>query len=234
MTQRKRILALLALPVIVLLTGATSPPDRVARAEAEEEPFDEARIFFEFNATDNDLGVQVKLDGDAWKRLRIFGPGDRRILNLSVDGRLGMLGLTELFFESDEPSPQEVLNLLKEGEYDFEGLTVDGEVLEGESELSHDLPPAPNIIVPSVAGEELDRLDAVIEWGAISGIASWEIIVENEDAGAEMTIPLSAGATSLHIPEEFHDPHTEYKVEVLAIGTNGNKTISERVFVTGS
>ncbi len=38
---------------------------------------------------------------------------------------------------------------------------------------------------------------------------------------------------SLHIPEEFLDPGTEYKVEVLAIRINGNKTISERVFVTG-
>jgi len=219
--------------MIVLLTAAASRTDKASRAEAQEEAFDEARIFFEFNSTDNDLGVQVKLDGDAWKRLRIFNPADRRILNLSVDGRLGMLGLTELFFESDEPSPQEVLDLMQEGEYEFEGLTVDGELLEGESELSHDLPPAPNILVPSVAGEELDRLDAVVEWGAIPGIAGWEIIVENEDAGAEMTVPLSAGVTSLHIPEEFLDPGTEYKVEVLAIGTNGNKTISERVFVTG-
>ena len=49
-----------------------------------------------------------------------------------------------------------------------------------------------------------------------------------------MLVPLSAGATSLHIPEEFLDPDTEYKVEVIAIGENGNKTISERTFVTGS
>lgn len=234
MTRRTRILALLTLPVIFLLTGAASRSDRVALANGQEEPFDQAQIFFEFNSTDNDLGVQVKLDGEAWKRLRIFGPGDRRILNLSVDGRLGKLGLTELFFESDEPSPEEVLDLLQEGDYEFEGLTVDGELLESESELSHDLPPAPNILVPSVAGEELDRFNAVVSWGAIPGIASWEIIVESEAAGAEMTVPLSASATSLHIPEEFLDPDTEYKVEVLAIGTNGNKTISERVFVTGS
>ncbi|MGH9868037.1 MAG: hypothetical protein ACREAA_07740 [Candidatus Polarisedimenticolia bacterium] len=233
MTRRARILALVALPMLILLTETAWSPG-AARAQAEEEPFDQAQIFFEFNSTDNDLGVQVKLDGEAWKRLRIFGPGDRRLLNLNLEGRLAKLGLTELFFESDEPSPEEVLDLLQEGEYEFEGLTVDGEALESESTLSHDLPPAPNILVPSVAGEELDPLNAVVEWAAIAGIASWEIIVENEDAGAEMTVPLSAGVTSLHIPQEFLDPDTEYKVEVLAIGTNGNKTISERVFVTGS
>jgi len=214
-----------------LLLGKRTWADR---GEDAVTPFEVARIFFEFNSTDNDLGVQVFLDGDAWKRLKLTDPHNRKILDLKAQGRLGKLGLTELFWESDEPTPEEVLELFPEGEYAFEGKSVDGEVLESEAVLSHDLPPAPTILVPSAPGEELDPDAAVIRWESIPGIASIEIIVENEDVGAEMVVPLPADATSLHVPEEFLDADTGYKVEVTAIGSNGNRTIAEREFVTGS
>jgi hypothetical protein len=219
--------------VAALLLGAAPRADRQDRGDDEEIPFDEARIFFEFNSTDNDLGVQVLLDGDAWNRLGILDPRGERILEITAEGRLGELGLTELFFESDEPSPEEVLALFRAGNYEFEGETVEGDELEGEARLSHKLPPAPIIVTPSFPGQELDRTNTVIEWQAIPGIAGFEVIVENEDAGAEMTVPLPATTTRLHVPEEFLDPGTGYKVEVLAIAENGNKTIAEREFVTG-
>lgn len=221
---------------VVLVAGAALvlvAASRAGRGGEGEIPFDEARIFFEFNSTDNDLGAQVFLDGEAWSRLEIVDPRGVRILDIKAEGSLGELGLTELFFESDEPSPEEVLALFRAGKYEFEGQTVEGDELEGEARLSHNLPPAPSIRVPSFPGEELDRANAVIEWEAIPGIAGFEVIVENEDVGSEMTVPLSAATTSLHVPEEFLDPDTEYKVEVLAVAANGNKTISEREFVTG-
>jgi hypothetical protein len=217
-----------------MTVGKTSWAGRQKKAAAEKEPFDEARLFFEFNSTDNDLGVQLFLDGEAWKQLSLIAPNGRKILDIRVQGRLGQLGLTELFWESDEPSPEEVLELIQEGEYKFVGRTIEGEVLQSKAELSHELPPAPTIEVPSIPGETLDPDNAIIRWEEIPGIESIEVIVENEDVGAEMLVPLSAGATSLHVPREFLDPETEYKVEVIAIGENGNKTISEREFVTGS
>jgi hypothetical protein len=228
-----RVLTVLLLAGVAVALGATSRAGRGVEAAEGEIPFDDVRIFFEFNSTDNDLGVQVLLDGEGWNRLEIDDPRGVRILDITAGGSLGELGLTELFFESSEPSPEEVLGLFRAGKYEFEGETVEGEELEGEARLSHKLPPAPVILVPAVPGEELDRTNAVIEWQAIPGIAGFEVIVENEDVGAEMTVPLSASTTRLHVPEEFLDPDTGYKVEVLAIGENGNKTISEREFVTG-
>ena len=91
---------------------------------------------------------------------------------------------------------------------------------------------APVILFPSFAGQVVDRNNTIVRWQPISGIAGFEIIVENEDLGAEMTVPLPSGKTTLHVPVEFLARDTEYKVEVLAIGTNGNKTITEREFVT--
>jgi len=227
MARNMRMLPVLLLAGAALFVGASSRADRAT-------PFDVARIFFEFNSTDNDLGVQVLLDGEDWNRLEIHDPRGDRILDITAEGSLGELGLTELFFESAEPSPEEVLALFRAGKYEFEGETVEGDELEGEARLSNKLPPAPNILVPSFPGEELDRANTVVEWEVIPGIAGFEVIVENEDVGAEMNVPLPATATRLHVPEEFLDPGTQYRVEVLAIGENGNKTIAEREFVTGS
>jgi hypothetical protein len=217
----------------IVALGAASRACRAVAGGRGEISLEEARIFLEFNSTDNDLGVQVFLDGEAWNRLEIVDSRGDRILGITAGGGLGELGLTELFFESDEPSPEEVLSVFRAGKYGFEGETVEGVGLESEARLSHRLPPAPKILAPSFPGEVLDRTHTIIQWEAIPGIAGFEVIVENEDLGAEMTVPLSAATTRLHVPEEFLDPDTEYKVEVLAVGSNGNKTIAEREFITG-
>jgi len=232
LTKHMRMLPvfLVALVALVLATSVRAYADD---EDGRQIPFADVKIFFEFNSTDNDLGLQVFLDGKAWKRLTIEDPHERKILDIKAESALRELGLTELFFESAEPSPEEVLALFPAGVYEFEGRTVEGDELEGEATLSHELPPAPDIIHPAFPGQEVDSDDLVIVWRAIPGIASFEIIVDNETTGASMTVALPASATTLEVPEEFLTPDSEYKVEVLAIADNGNKTITEREFVTG-
>ncbi len=232
LTKHLHMLPVFLVAVVALILAAPVRADG-DREDGREIPFAKVKIFLEFNSTDNDLGVQVLLDGKAWNRLEIEDPRDRKILDIRAQSALRELGLTELFFESDEPSPEEVLALFPPGIYEFEGRTVDGEELEGEATLSHQLPPPPNITHPAFPGQVVNSMDLVIVWQAIPGIASFEVIVSNEDTGAEMTVPLPATATTLHVPEEFLEPDTEYKVEVLSIAGNGNKTITEREFVTG-
>ena len=115
----------------------------------DEEPFDEARLFFELNDTDGDLGIHGKVDGDEWKYLEIEDPRDRKMMNIWVRGRLRRQGLTELFFESAEPTfdeldPEKFFRRFPEGEYDIEGVTLDGEEKESEVYLSHVIPAAPD------------------------------------------------------------------------------------------
>ena len=50
------------LVIIVALIVATTGPQAWAA-----DPFEEARIFFEYNSTDNDLGVHVSLDAEDWR-----------------------------------------------------------------------------------------------------------------------------------------------------------------------
>jgi hypothetical protein len=174
----------------------------------------------------------VNLDADDWERVIAVDPGHQRVFEIAGHGRLRELGLTELFFESAEPSPQEVLALFPPGTYEFSGRTVEGEKLFGSALLSHDLPPAPTFISPS-PGQVVDRSALTIRWRPISGLARFQLIVANEASGETMTVDLKPWVTSFPVPATFLQPNTLHKAEVLSIAPNGNKTISELTFSTG-
>jgi hypothetical protein len=116
--------------------------------DEEEIPFEEAEVFFELNHTDGDLGIHALIDGDAWKQLKIKDQNERRILKISVGGRLRRQGLTEIFFESDEPpfdelTPEAFFERFPEGTYEIEGRTLEGDELESETEVTHRMPAPP-------------------------------------------------------------------------------------------
>ncbi|MCP4984459.1 MAG: hypothetical protein GY935_28645, partial [Gammaproteobacteria bacterium] len=139
----------LKIPILVLVTALSTSTLALANDNDDEVPFDEARLFFELNDTDGDLGIHGKIDGDEWKYLEIEDPRDRKMLNVWVRGRLRRQGLTELFFESAEPTfdeldPETFFRRFPEGEYDIEGMTLDGEERESEVYLSHVIPAAPD------------------------------------------------------------------------------------------
>ncbi|MDA1063880.1 MAG: hypothetical protein O2907_06060, partial [Proteobacteria bacterium] len=148
----------------------------------EEIPFDEAFIFFELNDTDGDLGIHAKIDGDAWKQLTILRDwDDRRLLDIRVSSALRQQGLTELFFESAEPSfdeldPEDFFARFPEGEYEVEGLTLDDEELESKTKISH-LLPAPAVLKVNGmdAAEDCDAELPVVRRGDVVEI-SWSTV----------------------------------------------------------
>mgnify|MGYP001818806346 FL=1 len=141
--------------VMVAMVVVMSAP-LMAIADDDELEFEEAFVFFELNDTDGDLGIHGKVDGDAWKKVAIEGPGERKLLDMKAKAGARYQGLTELFFESAEPTfdeldPEVFFNRFPEGEYEWEGLTLDDEEIEGEVFLSHVIPAAP--VVAAVGGE---------------------------------------------------------------------------------
>ena len=116
--------------------------------EGPEVPFDEAQLYFELNHTDGDLGFHGLIDGDAWKSLEIEAPNETLLMNVWVRGNLRRQGMTEIFFESDEPSfdelaPAQFFKRFPEGVYEVGGITLDNEELEAEIRISHVMPAPP-------------------------------------------------------------------------------------------
>ncbi len=226
--------ALVILPTAALL-AATHPPRPATREEIQ---LSIARIYWEFNSTANDLGVHVLLDGEDWMSLRITNPNDNVIFQVKGRGPYRELGMTELFFEGAEPSLEEVplealLARFPEGEYEFEGRTVDGQEIEGEAEFSHAIPAGP--VVASTVGPP-DFLQ--ISWSPVSApppgfpnepieIVEYQVIVES----FQVTVP--AAVLSVTVSPEFVSTLAsgEHQFEVLAIDESGNQTITEGSFI---
>ncbi len=132
---------LVAAAAAVLVFGLTGAHARTIHLSAAE-------IRIELNATDLDAGIQIFLDGEGWDRMIGTDPDGNTILDISAVGSIGIQGITELFFESAEPSLEEqsleeLFELFPEGIYRFEGTTTEGDVLKGRARLTHALPDGP-------------------------------------------------------------------------------------------
>lgn len=235
---------------------AVSPEDE----EEEELEFDEAFIFFELNNTDGDLGIHSKVDGGPWKYITIEDPQERRMLKVRTNGRLRQQGLTELFFESAEPTfdeldPAVFFKRFPAGIYEVEGLGTDGSELESETELTHLIPaqPEPTLngipyvqdcddedSIPQFSADE----DIVIGWAAVPlshpvlgitnapiEVVNYEVVVEIDDTPFMVSAILPADASSFVVPEEILALGDEIKYELLVREASWNQTAVESCFL---
>ena len=200
------------------------------------ERFEEARIYIEYNSTDNDLGFHVFLDGEDWKSLKILNPAGVTIFSVTGKAAYRQLGMTELFFEGAEPPLdefplQDLLALFPEGKYAFTGVTVEGESITRNARLSHAVPSGPSV------SSTVDGDKVVIRWQSVDGVPpgfpqknvvveEYQIIVES----FQVTVPASENKITL--PRECVRTleQGEHEFEVLAIDQSGNQTITSDSF----
>ena len=230
-------------------------PDEEPDGEVVE--FADKEIFFEFNSTDLDLGLHIFFDAVGWEKVRVSG-SDGKIFQVDNGGSLKGIGSTEVFTESAEPpldeenleeEMAEFLARFPEGEYQFEGATVEGDKLTGTAVLTHDLPAAPRLIFPDAESAEnfADPEATVIEWADTSeegdpAIVRYQVVVEFEEeetgrvfvSSADVLADPEAATQSLTVPPGFFESleglEGEFKAEVVSIEAGRNATISEHEF----
>jgi hypothetical protein len=220
---------------VALLVVASALP---AFARGNEIPLAISRVYFEYNASANDLGVHVFLDGEDWKSLKISNPDERKIFEVTGKGPYAKLGMTELFFEGAEPSLDDLslaqlLGMFPEGQYEFEGLTVDDAEIEGEGTLSHAIPAGPIVAATLGAQNHL-----VIHWSAVTapppGFPAKPIVIKGYQViVGSFQVTLPATALSVTVSPEFVASLAkgEHQFEVLAIEQSGNQTLTEGTFL---
>ncbi|NNL65913.1 MAG: fibronectin type III domain-containing protein [Myxococcales bacterium] len=133
--------------------------------------------------TDEDIELQVFIDGFLWDRMTLRDPDGRKIFSTRATDRLkAQGGMSEMFFASEpthylEEEPNfdgtvaEFLERFPEGEYGFRGRTVDGQRIGGVGTLTHVMPALPEILSPLPVGEDpplVDPDDLVIEWEPVT------------------------------------------------------------------
>ena len=214
----------------------------------DELVFGTTKFFIEFNETDQDIGVQCVLGGEPYMRLRAYDPSGRLILQLRPQHTLNLQGLSDFFFESVEPTLDELsmnqfLSRFPEGEYEFLAVTIDRELQEGETEFTHNIPAGPVIVYPQ-EGDVVDADDLVIQWEPVTlttafnppqvpvNIVAYQVIVTQDEPKRVFDVTLSPDVTEVRVPAEFLDEGTEYELEILAVEESDNQTISLLFFET--
>ncbi len=221
----------------------------------EELEWDEAELFFELNNTDGDLGIHANIDGGPWKRLTIEDLNEKRILNIRARGRLRRQGMTQLEWESAEPTfdeltPAQFLRRFPEGTYEIEGITLDGEELEAEVEISHVLaaPPGGVTVNTLPAAEDCDSAvlpvvttPVFIDWDPVTEshpeigtpgveveISRYQFFVERDDV--KLSVDLEPDVTEFPVPDAFLNDGGVWKYEIIARTEGGNNTAVESCF----
>ena len=239
------ILAILLVPVAVLILGAVVP-------EAWSQP--ECFFNIELNATDRDVGVRGFFDYDPWKELEIENPRGRTIAEVEAEKSMKRQGFAEWFYESGEPPLDEVsfetfFRRFREGDYEFEAETIEGDEVECVAEFTHILPCGP---VPSA---EVNNGTVTISWPEVVDVVDpeatdatggteivcigpeeslviegYEVILESEETRLQFNVP--GDVNELEIPLAILESGTTYDYEVLAIEESGNQSITEDEFDT--
>jgi hypothetical protein len=236
MTRAAHGLLVSSVAVGALLLGAAPP----ASGNGASIPLDEAEILAELNDTDGDLGFHALLDGEAWDRLILKDPNGRQVLSVRPGRSLAEQGLTELFFESDEPafeelSPAEFFERFPEGRYTISGRTLEGDRLAGTAKFSHRMPaPVGNVLVSGVPlAEDCEGEDppvvgepVVISWDPVTTAhpeignptAPAPIVIERYQVVVEREEPTLL-VHSIDLPGDLSAYEITVPAEFIALGT---------------
>ncbi len=230
--------------VLGLAAPSAQPPSR---------PFAQAELFVELNDTDGDLGLHAAIDGGTWTTLEVEGPDDRTLLGIASAGRLRRQGMTQLAFESQEPSfeelePEAFFRRFPEGHYDIEAQAQDGGTFENTVRLSHVLAaPAEATVNGMPAAESCDAPvlpvvagPVVVDWLPVTEhhptlgrqgpvkIARYQFFVEQGDI--KLGVDLGPSLTEFEIPTSITSRGGVFKFEIVARTSTGNNTAVESCF----
>ncbi len=248
MKTRISTVAMVAMVLAGTSIGAGASPSWAAT------PFDEANIFLELNDTDGDLGIHALIDGDPWKELELESPNGGEKLKVTANGSMRSHGLTELFFESAEPTFDEVapstfFRRFPAGMWKISGVTIDGKRLASTDLLRHVLAAPPeNVEVSGIpAAEDCDVVPlpvvsepVVISWDPVTTshpeigrtgrikVVKYQLIVEREDDNLSVDLP--PDVTEFELPEDFTGLADEFKFEIIVREASGNQTAVESCF----
>jgi len=255
--------ALLATAAAVFVWGTSSTVATATAPCPVDGDFGECKVLIEVNSSDGDIGFHLLMDGDDLLTATVRDPSGQKVFDESAKGPLMEQFLTETFFESAEPpctvavadpdddvvTLEDFLDRWEEGTYTFHGQSEQGEKSEGETELTYDLPAAPqglafngSVISWSVGddlGECADNaeLDALVAAGVLTThpedvvVDRWEVVFDPAD-GSKYTVrvPGDIFPLSVTVPADYLmslPDDTPAKIEIGAIGGEDNATFTE-------
>lgn len=224
-------LFLLGMNLFFISQGLAMGADKESALSA---PFETASVYFEQNATDEDVEVVFKVSaGDAGlARLTVVSPDGRTVIDFSAPDP-STLGIRKFLFESPEPGDVESLkSAYPEGVYTFTGTSATGEKLHGKSSLNHTLPATVSFLHPKAGARGTNIKDLKITWTPVKNLAAYLVEIEQEEMEVKFEVKLPGDMATLAVPESFLRPETEYKLSIGTVTGEGNISVVETTFTT--
>lgn len=258
--MKTRSISVLVLIGVLAACSAPAPGDSISCAPAPGEAVTiaDAKLYIEYHFTAGDMGVHGLFDDHGWSELCVYDPNDVQVLAVKPQSELKDLTMAGIFFESREPpldefTYEDLKTIFPEGQYEVRGRNFDGTWLTGFATFTHNVPAEPTVLFPALTEEEnasdvvVPIYDLVIEWKDVTAtiegetltITGYEVIiteVEHDDphgfSQPIFDVHVGPDRNTLSVPAEFLDPGTVYELEVLALETSGNQTITSGFFTT--
>ena len=197
--------------------------------------FERVSVYMEQTIEDEDSEITFEaISGTVGlAALKVAAPDGRTVVDFkAADSQLGM---RHLVLETPEPKNDGKLPAdFPVGIYRFTGTLTSGKELQAEATLSHKLPDPPHIVYPRPNERNISATGMQIKWNPVRDAAKYVVVIEQEKTGREIKADLSAGVTSFTVSDGFLVPGLEYKLAIGTIGKDGNRSFTERAFLTGS
>lgn len=228
MSNRLFILAAVALFGASMTTANAQSP---CPTWGSHDEFGECKVLVETNSSDGDIGFHFLVDGDNLIRTSLFNPDWRKIWSYYVRKELREQTLTESFNESAEPlcfdngeddfrTLAEFVDLWDDGTYYFVGLSNEWSWAVGKTNLTFNLPAAPDDVEFELEMDDGD-VEGEISWAMGDGLGEcWDAeggvplpdgveIVEDVGTGEEDDETIVAWEIVLEPEFEDDDPNSQ-------------------------
>ena len=126
--------------------------------------FKEEQMILEYTVTENEAVIVFEAETEnALDRVEIRSPAGVPILNIRAQGGQN-LALSGFVLETQEVTPQAIMQMFPEGIYDLRARTADGRYVLGSAVLSHELLPAPVHVYPLDGAINVPTTNLTVSW----------------------------------------------------------------------
>lgn len=192
----------------------------------------QATISAELTAGSGEVALVVTAEAETGlSEAEIRGPSGQRIAGLASGSRGRTLGLYGFRLEVAETDRATFFATYPPGPYEIRARTRDGGAASGTAWLGHSVPLPPVPLYPREDELDVPASGLSIRWISSPDAARYQVGLEEGETDL-LAVRLAAGASSFTVPDGVLQPGHRYKLEIGAVGADGNTTFREVVFVT--
>jgi hypothetical protein len=192
----------------------------------------QATISAELTAGSGEVALVVTAEAETGlSEVEIRGPSGQRIAGLASGSRGRTLGLYGFRLEVAETDRATFFATYPPGPYEIRARTRDGRAASGTAWLGHSVPLSPVPLYPREDELDVPASGLSIRWISSPDAARYQVGLEEGETDL-LAVRLAGGASSFTVPDGVLQPGHRYKLEIGAVGADGNTTFREVAFVT--